>query len=75
MYLPNPPAPMKIPPTASASHSLDTPMLSRAKQTTRRPWYSPMLTLFIRQETPHLVTTSSLRPQAHRGTRTVKDWT
>lgn len=42
-----------MPPTASASHSRDTPMimqpatmLSRAEPT-RRPWYSPTLTGFI----------------------------
>lgn len=53
MYSPSPPAPRKMPPTASASHSLDTPMimqpatmLSRAEPT-RRPWYSPTLTGFI----------------------------
>lgn len=53
MYSPSPPAPRKMPPTASASHSRDTPMimqpatmLSRAEPT-RRPWYSPTLTGFI----------------------------
>lgn len=60
-HSPRPPAPRKIPPTASASHSLDTPMmmqpatmLSRAEPT-RSPWYSPTLTGFIQQvEAPHL---------------------
>lgn len=54
-YSPSPPAPRKMPPTASASHSRDTPMmmqpatmLSRAEPT-RSPWYSPMLTGFIQQ--------------------------
>lgn len=50
-----------MPPTASASHSLDTPMmmqpatmLSRAEPT-RNPWYSPTLMVFIQQvEAPHL---------------------
>lgn len=63
-YSPRPPAPRKMPPTASASHSLETPImmqpatiLSRAEPT-RRPWYSPMLTGFIQQvETPHLALT------------------
>lgn len=55
MNLPRPPAPRKMPPTASASQSLETPMmmhpatmLSKAEPT-RRPWYSPMLTVFIQQ--------------------------
>lgn len=70
-YSPRPPAPRKIPPTASASHSLDTPMMmqpatipSRAEPT-RSPWYSPMLTGFIQQaEAPHL-------PHSHSHTPTV----
>lgn len=63
-YSPSPPAPRKMPPTASASHSLDTPMimqpatmLSRAEPT-RSPWYSPTLTGFIQQvEVLHLALT------------------
>lgn len=63
-YSPSPPAPRKMPPTASASHSLDTPMmmqpatmLSRAEPT-RSPWYSPTLTGFIQQvEAHHLAST------------------
>lgn len=57
-YLPSPPAPRKMPPTASASQSFDTPMmihpatmLSRAEPT-RSPWYSPILTAFIQQVEP-----------------------
>lgn len=65
-YSPRPPAPRKMPPTASASHSLETPiimqpatMLSRAAPT-RSPWYSPTLTGFIQQvETPHLALTAA----------------
>lgn len=54
-HSPRPPAPRKIPPTASASQSRDTPiimqpatMLSRAEPT-RSPWYPPTLTGFIQQ--------------------------
>lgn len=65
IYSPRPPAPRNMPPTASASHSLETPimmqpatMLSRAEPT-RSPWYSPTLTGFIQQvETPHLALTA-----------------
>lgn len=69
-YSPSPPAPRKMPPTASASHSLDTPMimqpatmLSRAEPT-RSPWYSPTLTAFIQYvqaPTLGLQTCSALR--------------
>lgn len=63
-YSPRPPAPRKMPPTASASHSLETPimmqpatMLRRAAPT-RSPWYSPTLTGFIQQvETRRLALT------------------
>lgn len=53
MYSPSPPAPRKMPPTASASHSLDTPMIMQpatmlsSAEPTRRPWYSPTLIGFI----------------------------
>lgn len=54
-HSPRPPAPRKMPPTASASHSLDTPMMMHpatmlsSAEPTRSPWYSPTLTGFIRQ--------------------------
>lgn len=69
-HSPRPPAPRNIPPTASASHSRDTPiimqpatMLSR-DEPTRSPWYPPTLTGFIQQvESPtcHAQTDGSLQ--------------